>query len=222
MKMAEEVIVAKVLVVGSLGSGKSCLLLRFVEQDFKPTTSTTIGVDLRSKVVEVRGNKIRLQVWDTAGQEGFQSVARSYYKEAAAALIVYDTTSRASFAQLPKWLQAVRENAGNKELVITLVGTKTDMAEKRKVTREEGEAFARERNLLFVEVSSKTGEGVEMAFVSTASAIARKVDQGLFNLDDPTHGVKRAEKRTATASSGLADASSLNQLPGTETGWCCT
>jgi Ras-related protein Rab-2A len=217
--MSDE-LTAKLIVVGSMASGKSCLLLRFVEQDFKSTTTTTIGVDFRSRTVEVRGNKIRLQIWDTAGQEGFQSVARGYYKEAAAAIIVYDTTSRASFAQLPKWLQAVRENAGNKELIVTLVGTKTDLTDKRRVTREEGEAFARERNLLFVEASAKTGEHVDVVFTSTAAAIARKVDQGLFSLDEPSHGVKRAEKRSVIPST--ADATSLTTTATSEGGWCCS
>lgn len=100
------------------------------------------------------------------------------------------------------------------------MGTKIDLLERRKVSREEGEAFARERNLLFAEVSAKTGEGVESAFASTASAIVRKVDQGLFNLDDPSHGVKRAEQRRNSVIPSIPDASSRRN-PMEEGGWCC-
>lgn len=216
--MGDEDLAAKVIVVGSMASGKSCLLLRYIHNQFKPDISSTIGVDFRTRTLEVRGMSIDLKFWDTAGQEGFQSVARTYYREAAAALLVYDITSRVSFTQLPSWLQAVRDNTGNKELVVTLVGTKADMVSERRVTKEEGEAFARERNLLFVEASAKTGEGVEQAFMLTANAIARKVDQGLFSVDEPTHGVKRVERRNVGGGVG-PDATSLSLQP--DEGWCC-
>lgn len=190
----------KIIVVGGMGSGKSCLLLRFADGAWAPNTKATIGVDFKSRTIDVRGgNSIRMQVWDSSGQEEFSATAKSYFRQSCAALVVFDVTSRTSFVQLPKWIDAVREHVGNKEIVVCLIGTKCDLADARKVSRQEGEAFARERNLLYVECSSKTGEGVDFAFTSTASSIFRKVDQGLLSLDDASHGVRREDpNRTPT------------------------
>ena len=201
--------------VGSNGSGKSCILLRFTDDAFQIEHETTIGVDFSSRTVDTKGNKLRLHIWDTAGQESFQSVARGYYRDAAAAVVVYDISNRPSFEQLPRWLDAVREHAGNKELIVALVGNKLDQP--RAVSREEAEAFARRNNLMFHEVSAKTGQGVHNVFVATASAVLRKIDQGLLVVDEPSSGVKHSERRVTTPMPiALAGARSSSSS------WCCT
>ena len=203
---------AKIIVVGSTGSGKSCLLLRFTSDTFNIEHETTIGVYFCARTIETKGNKLRLHVWDTAGQESFQSIARSYYRDAAAAILVYDVSSRPSFEQLPRWLDAVREYTGNKELTLTLVGNKIDKP--RAVSREEAEAFARRNNLIFYEASAKTGESVTNAFVATASAVLRKIDQGLLVVDEPSSGVKHTERRAATPM--------VIPIMEPSRSWCCT
>ncbi|KAG0434097.1 hypothetical protein HPB47_019354, partial [Ixodes persulcatus] len=94
----------KFLVIGSAGTGKSCLLHQFIENKFKAESNHTIGVEFGSKVVNVGGRSVKLQIWDTAGQERFRSVTRSYYRGAAGALLVYDITSRETYNALTNWL----------------------------------------------------------------------------------------------------------------------
>uniref|UniRef100_A0A1B6J019 Ras-related protein Rab-4B n=1 Tax=Homalodisca liturata TaxID=320908 RepID=A0A1B6J019_9HEMI len=98
----------KFLVIGSAGTGKSCILHQFIENKFKSDSSHTIGVEFGSKIVNVAGKSVKLQIWDTAGQERFRSVTRSYYRGAAGALLVFDITNRESFNNLAEWLQDAR------------------------------------------------------------------------------------------------------------------
>jgi small GTP-binding protein len=219
--MEDEEIAAKVIVVGGASAGKSSLIKRFAERTFAPTKPTT-GIDFCARTVEVRGVKFRLQIWDTAGQERTFSSPKSYYRECAAALIVYDVTDRASFAQLQTWINTVREYSENPEIWITVIGTKRDAAERRAVSREEAEAFARERNLSFVEASAKTDENVELAFFNVAAAVARKLDQGSLSLDDPKSGLKVSSKKAPTTKLRQPDASSLVEGARASEGWCCT
>ena len=132
-------------------------------------------------------------------------MARSYYREAAAAVVVFDVSDERSFQQLPQWLAAAREHTRNPELTVALVGNKVDA--RRAVPRDAAEAFARENNLLFCETSAKTGEGVEQLFKSLSSAIMRKVEQGVLAVDEPWSGVKRADRRVvAPTATGAPDA----------------
>jgi Ras-related protein Rab-2A len=217
MSTGEAEITAKVIVVGPTSSGKSCLLLRFTHNTFNLEHETTIGVDFSARTIESKSQKLRLHVWDTAGQESFQSVARNYYRDACAAVLVYDVTDRASFEQLPKWLAAVREYSGNKELTVILVANKCDLAEQRVIAREQGEGFARQHNLLFQEVSAKTGDGVGAAFLATANTILRKIDQGALVVDDPSSGVRHTDRRTATPQPVVLQAARGSAAAG----WCC-
>ena len=120
----------KYIIIGDSGVGKSCLLLQFLENSFKPNHEATIGVEFGTKVITVNGNmNVKLQVWDTAGQDAFKSITRSYYRNAAGALVVYDITSRASFINVQKWLEEAKAN-GNREMVLALVGNKSDLENK--------------------------------------------------------------------------------------------
>lgn len=117
---------------------------------------------------------------DTAGQETFRSIARSYYRGAAGALLVYDVTRRETFQHLAGWLRDAREYS-SPELVVIVVGNKSDMAAERQVTTEEGARFAAENNLVFLETSAKTAANVEEAFVSVASSVIKKIDSGVID-----------------------------------------
>uniref|UniRef100_U5EJ77 small monomeric GTPase n=1 Tax=Corethrella appendiculata TaxID=1370023 RepID=U5EJ77_9DIPT len=167
----------KFLIIGSAGVGKSCILHNFIENKFKDDSSHTIGVEFGSRIVNVGGKQIKLQIWDTAGQERFRSVTRSYYRGAAGALLVYDSTSRDSFNVLNNWLSDARTLA-SPNICILLVGNKRDMEEARQVTFLEASNFAQENELIFLETSAKSGENVEEAFLKCSKTILAKIETG--------------------------------------------
>ncbi|PAA69153.1 hypothetical protein BOX15_Mlig006136g2 [Macrostomum lignano] len=167
----------KFLIIGSAGTGKSCLLHQFLERKFKADSSHTIGVEFGSKVIDVNGRTVKLQIWDTAGQERFKSVTRSYYRGAAGALLVYDVTSRDSYNALSNWLSDARSLA-SPNIAIVMIGNKRDLDADREVTLMEASQFAQQNCLLFLETSAKTGENVEDAFGHCARAILSKIESG--------------------------------------------
>lgn len=118
-----------------------------------------------------------------AGQESFRSITRSYYRGAAGALLVYDITRRDTFNHLVSWLDDARQHA-HSNMTVMLVGNKSDLHARRAVSAEEGEAFARERGLLFMETSAKTAQGVEEAFVGTARAIYGNIVTGVLDVSN--------------------------------------
>jgi small GTP-binding protein len=179
----------KYIIIGDTGVGKSCLLLQFTDKRFRHDHDLTIGVEFGSRMLRLDDKDIKLQIWDTAGQESFRSITRSYYRGAAGALLVYDITRRDTFSHLSAWLKDAREN-GNPDMVITLVGNKTDLDSKRTVTSEEGERFARDNGLIFMEASAKSNINVEEAFESTGRNIYNKIKEGTLDITSETCGVR--------------------------------
>merc|ERR1711879_1015255 len=179
----------KYIIIGDTGVGKSCLLLQFTDKRFQPVHDLTIGVEFGARMISIEDKQIRLQIWDTAGQESFRSITRSYYRGAAGALLVYDITRRETFSHLSSWLEDARKHS-NKDMTIMLTGNKSDLDQKRRVTYAEGEAFAKEHGLVFLETSAKTAENVQEAFVGTASEIYRKIKDGIFDVSNETYGIK--------------------------------
>jgi len=167
----------KYIVIGPSGVGKSCLLLQFTDKRFHTDHDLTIGVEFGARMITIEGKQVKLQIWDTAGQESFRSITRSYYRGAHGALLVYDITRRETFNHLKGWLAEVRENS-NKEMVIMLIGNKSDLELKRQITFEEGKKFATENGLIFMETSAKTASNVDEAFLETARQIFHKVKAG--------------------------------------------
>ena len=185
--------------------GKSCLLMRFADNHFKENHEATIGVDFGSQIINVGGGgggtgkhsqpvPVKIQIWDTAGQEDFRAITRAYYREACAALLVYDSTNRQSFTEVKTWLEAVRNNSTNDNIVLTLVGNKSDLCGRhtgsRRVKRQEGERFADAHGLMHVETSAKTGENVTEAFLMTALTVLEKVRTGQVNVHDSASRVR--------------------------------
>ena len=169
-----------VVVIGDTGTGKSCLLLQFIDRRFSASHDLTIGVDFGSRIVELgaQRQRVKLQIWDTAGQESFRSIARSYYRDAAGCLLVYDITRRETFAHLSRWLQETRSYS-NPNVCITVVGNKLDLAHRRAVETAEGRQFAQDNGLSFIETSAKSAEGVDEAFLRLADKIYEKVEVGV-------------------------------------------
>mmetsp|Transcript_25145 Transcript_25145/g.40327 ORF Transcript_25145/g.40327 Transcript_25145/m.40327 type:complete len:222 (+) Transcript_25145:108-773(+) len=178
----------KYIIIGDTGVGKSCLLLQFTDKRFQHVHDLTIGVEFGSRMVTIDNKQIKLQIWDTAGQESFRSITRSYYRGAAGALLVYDITRRETFNHLASWLEDARQHA-NPNMTIMLIGNKSDITHRRAVSFEEGEAFAKEHGLIFLETSAKTSDNVEEAFINTARKICEKIEGGL-DVSNETYGIK--------------------------------
>lgn len=179
----------KYIIIGSTGVGKSCLLLQFTDKRFQPVHDLTIGVEFGARMIEIGDKQIKLQIWDTAGQESFRSITRSYYRGAAGCLLVYDITRRETFNHLTTWLEDARQHS-NPNMTIMLIGNKCDLESRRAVSKAEGEQFARENGLVFVETSAKTATNVEEAFIQTARNINEKIVEGVFDVTNETNGIK--------------------------------
>ena len=132
-------------------------------------------------MLNVEGSLCKLQIWDTAGQESFRSITRAYYSGATAALLVYDISRKSSFSSLGNWINEISMNA-NANIIIILVGNKTDL-EAREVTRVEGEQFAEEHGLIFMETSARTGINVQEVFRVAAVEVMRKIKKGEIILE---------------------------------------
>jgi len=179
----------KYIIIGDTGVGKSCLLLQFTDKRFQPVHDLTIGVEFGARLITIDNHQIKLQIWDTAGQESFRSITRSYYRDAAGALLVYDITRRESFNHLSRWLEEARQN-GNPNMTIMLIGNKSDLEHRRAVSTKEGEIFAQENGLVFLETSAKSATNVETAFIKTAENIYEKIKEGVYDPSREGNGVK--------------------------------
>ncbi|KAK0259703.1 GTPase Ryh1 [Friedmanniomyces endolithicus] len=167
----------KLVFLGEQSVGKTSLITRFMYDSFDSTYQATIGIDFLSKTMYLEDRTVRLQLWDTAGQERFRSLIPSYIRDSSVAVVVYDTTSQKSFEQTRKWVEDVRSERGN-EVIIVLVGNKTDLNEKREVTSAQGEEEARKNNLMFIETSAKVGHNVKALFKRIAQALPGMEGEG--------------------------------------------
>merc|ERR1712232_1498479 len=133
--------------------------------------------------------QVKLQIWDTAGQESFRSITRSYYRGAAGALLAYDISRRDTFKHLSRGLEEARQHSQS-NMVIMLIGNKNDLEHRRQVTYEEGKAFADANGPVFMETSAKTAYNVEQAFINTAEKIHENILSGVIDVSNESHGIK--------------------------------
>ncbi|KAH0276141.1 ras-domain-containing protein, partial [Aureobasidium melanogenum] len=160
----------KLVFLGEQSVGKTSLITRFMYDSFDNTYQATIGIDFLSKTMYLEDRTVRLQLWDTAGQERFRSLIPSYIRDSSVAVVVYDITSAKSFQQTRKWVDDVRGERGS-DVIIVLVGNKTDLNDKREVTTQQGEEEAKKHNLMFIETSAKVGHNVKPLFKRIAQAL---------------------------------------------------
>ena len=161
----------KVLLVGDCGVGKTSLIRRFTKGYFSESQSSTIGVDFGMKTLDVHGDKIKLQCWDTAGQEKFRALTQSYYRNADAVILVFDITKKGTFASIPQWLSDVQKYT-SKNTVRVLVGNKTDLkGNVRMVNTRSAANLAEFEDLLYLETSAKWDDNVEMLFTELAEQL---------------------------------------------------
>ena len=160
----------KVILVGDSGVGKTCLLSMYVKGIIEQTIPT-IAVEFCTKEIELYdGTKIKVQLWDTAGEERFKSLAMTYYRKAYGILLLFDVTKKSSFMASKNYLEEVRINS-DKKCVIYLVGNKIDLADEREITKEEAENFAKKENIKYIETSAVKNMKVNEAFTSLLNSI---------------------------------------------------
>lgn len=158
---------AKIVVVGEASVGKTSLIVRYCKGFFNPEYLSTIGVSFFVQDVKIGNRTLRLQIWDTAGQEQFGPLRRRYYVGSKGAILVYDKSSSNSYWQLDRWVQEIKESAG--EVPIVLVGNKADLAEA--IGYEFGQQFANAHQLSFIETSAKTGMNISQVFTTLAPQV---------------------------------------------------
>ena len=187
----------KFIIVGDSGAGKSNIILRFTHNEFKGELFPTLGLEYEKKNLIYNNTDYLIQLWDTAGQENFKSITRGYYKGSAVAMIVYDITNEQSFSNVENWIRDCKDSAPSTALLV-LIGNKSDLEDKRVISKNSGEELAIENNMMFFETSALNGNGVNDAFQKCIEIIDEKIKSGEYNLDDPDnmdrYGIKKIGK----------------------------
>ena len=178
--------IIKILTLGDSRVGKTSIILRYINKKFIDTGQlSTIGIDFKTKFIEKGGEKIKVTIYDTAGQERFRNIIKHYYKGANGVLLTYDITDKNSFKNLDFWIGDLKENADNfDDIFICLIGNKNDKKEEREVSIEEADKYAKEKNLPFFEVSAKTGEGIQKLFNEIIKGAMKKMLNSTENVDN--------------------------------------
>ncbi|EYU35014.1 hypothetical protein ABFS82_02G077200 [Erythranthe guttata] len=175
----------KVVLIGDSGVGKSNLLSRFTRNEFCLESKSTIGVEFATRTLQVDGRTVKAQIWDTAGQERYRAITSAYYRGALGALLVYDVTKPTTFDNVTRWLKELRDHA-DANIVIMLIGNKTDLEHLRAVATEDAQGFAEREGLSFIETSALEATNVEKAFQSALSEIYRIISKKSLSSDEPS------------------------------------
>ncbi|KAB2091981.1 hypothetical protein ERO13_A03G215800v2 [Gossypium hirsutum] len=174
----------KIVLIGDSGVGKSNLLSRFTRNEFCLESKSTIGVEFATRTLQVEGRTVKAQIWDTAGQERYRAITSAYYRGALGALLVYDVTKPTTFENVSRWLKELRDHADS-NIVIMLIGNKTDLKHLRAVSTEDGQSYAEKEGLSFIETSALEAINVEKAFQTILSEIYRIMSKKSLSSDDP-------------------------------------
>ena len=161
----------KIIVVGDSGVGKSCLTMKGTKNHFEECYSPTVGFEFFTFNIRINDKNIKLQIWDTCGQEAYRSLITSFYRNSSLAIIVYSIDNRISYDNIETWLNEIKTQA-NPETKIFLIGNKTDLDDQRVITKEEAEIFGENHKFnYFIETSAKTGFNAQNVFIRAAKEL---------------------------------------------------
>lgn len=184
----------KLVFLGDQGVGKTSIIKRFIFDNFDENNSATIGVDLISKNITVDGKTVRLNLWDTAGQERFRCLIPGYIRDSNVAIIVYDISKKESYTNMQGWLTEVKSQRED-DVLIAIVGCKSDLEAKREVTLQEGQAFAEEHKALFTEVSAKNGSNINQTFQQVVNQLLGVTGNSQIQVPALTEGREQQQSR---------------------------
>ena len=173
-------LIFKLVLIGDTGVGKTNILSRYINNEFSLATQSTVGVEFGSKIIKKNDKLIKLQIWDTAGQERYKSITSAYYKGSKGALVVYDISRKGTFENVDKWIEELKAN-GSEDVLIMLVGNKSDLEDKREVKTEEVIKKAEQFKVAFCETSALDGKNIDHAFDNLINEIAKKVERDKVN-----------------------------------------
>ncbi|CAG9467229.1 unnamed protein product [Pedinophyceae sp. YPF-701] len=210
----------KLVFLGDQSVGKTGIITRFMYDKFDSAYQATIGIDFLSKTMYLEDRTVRLQLWDTAGQERFRSLIPSYIRDSSVAVVVYDISSKQSFLNTTRWVEEVRAERGSDVLVV-LVGNKTDLMDSRQVTGEEGEARAKELGAMFLETSAKAGFNIKALFRKIAAALPGAEGSADAGGSRDQAGRMVDVNLTAGGGAGRIAGSALGQGGQPQAGWSC-
>lgn len=186
--------VIKIIIIGESGVGKTAILRRLLDNSFSEEAQSTIGVEFESRSMNIDGKSVKLQIWDTAGQERFRSIAKAYFRNAHGALLVFDITERRTFDALTTWITDVHTLCDD-NVVLQLIGNKSDMQDKRGVTLAEAENFAERHKMKYLETTAKAGDNINEAFIKIASEILKKEQYNTQKVSPPTQFNNEGNRR---------------------------
>ncbi|XP_020656082.3 ras-related protein Rab-19 [Pogona vitticeps] len=179
----------KIILIGDSNVGKTCVVHRFKSGQYNTKQQNTIGVDFTVRSLEIDGKAVKIQVWDTAGQERFRTITQSYYRSAHGAILAYDMTRRSTFESIPHWIHEI-EKYGAANLVLMLIGNKSDEAEKRQVLFEDACTLAEKYGLLAVlETSAKEAQNVDEVFILMAKELIARNTLQLHGESGPSDNI---------------------------------
>ena len=178
----------KILTIGESGVGKTCILRRFVENKFLKNHLATIGIDFKTKNIEIDGTPIKLKIRDTAGQERFRNITNQYYKGADGIILVFDVTDQKSFEKIKEWMSQIKANTQADQIGLVLLGNKCDI-EPRTISKNDGEELGKELGIEYYETSAMKGDGIAQAFEFLAKNILTKKKIDLKNEKGTDGGV---------------------------------
>ena len=168
-------ITLKLLIVGGSGVGKTNFLNMFLNNKFNQNYFSSTGIDLQNKIMYIKNKKVRIQIWDTAGQEKYKSITKNLFLKVMGALVLYDITNEESFTKLKEWVELIKEECG-RHIKILIIGNKSDLESQRAIDKEDAMKYANEEKVQYIECSSKTGENVEKAIIVLSEKILESTE----------------------------------------------